>query len=105
MAENTLFRDYLARLAAVAVQGAAREESFYASLADLVSAWAGATKVEGVRVTTLPKATEAGNPDFRLWDGQQHIVGYIEAKAPTVENLEPIVENEQLGCYRSTFRT
>lgn len=103
MAEKALFRDYLARLTAVAAQGDAREESFYAPLADLVSAWAQATKLEAVHVTTLPKSTEAGNPDFRVWDGQQHIIGYIEAKAPTVENLEPIAESEQLQRYRRTF--
>ena len=103
MADNALFRDYLARLTAVAAQGDAREESFYASLADLVAGWARATKVEDVHVTTLPKATEAGNPDFRVWDGRQHIIGYIEAKAPTVENLEPVAESEQLRRYRSTF--
>ncbi|MBC7170453.1 N-6 DNA methylase [Candidatus Bipolaricaulota bacterium] len=103
MAEKALFRDYLARLTAVAAQGDAREESFYASLADFVSAWAGATQVEGIHVTTLPKATEAGNPDFRVWDGHQHVIGYIEAKAPTVENLEPVAESEQLQRYRATF--
>lgn len=103
MAEKALFRDYLARLTAVAAQGDAREESFYASLADLVSAWAGATRVEGIHVTTLPKATEVGNPDFRVWDGHQHVIGYIEAKAPTVENLEPVAESEQLQRYRATF--
>ncbi len=103
MAAKALFRDYLARLTAVAAQGDAREESFYAPLADLVTAWAGATRIEDVHVTTLPKATEAGNPDFRVWDGRQHIIGYIEAKAPAVENLEPVAESEQLRRYRATF--
>ncbi len=39
---------------------------------------------------TAPKKTEAGNPDFRVWDGKQHITGYIEAKDPAIENLDRI---------------
>ncbi|MGC9529003.1 MAG: type ISP restriction/modification enzyme, partial [Candidatus Bipolaricaulaceae bacterium] len=103
MAEKALFRDYLAHLTAVAAQGDAREESFYPALGDLVSTWAKATRIEDVHVTAQPKSTEAGNPDFRVWDGRQHIIGYIEAKAPTMENLEPVAESEQLRRYRSTF--
>ncbi len=50
----------------------------------------------------MPKNTEGGNPDFRLWDGEQHIVGYIEAKEPTKE-LDKIEESEQLRKYRQVF--
>ena len=57
----------------------------------------------GIHITTLPKKTEAGNPDFRIWDGSQHIVGYIEAKAPTIDNLDFIEDSEQLRRYRHTF--
>lgn len=32
---------------------------------------------KNISITTLPKKTEAGNPDFRVWDGRQHIVGRI----------------------------
>ncbi|MDI6759590.1 MAG: N-6 DNA methylase [Candidatus Brocadiaceae bacterium] len=56
-----------------------------------------------IYVTTLPKKTEAGNPDFRVWDGSQHIVGYIEAKGPTVEYLDQIETTEQLKRYLHTF--
>src|SRR5450756_3077534 len=30
-------------------------------------------------LTVLPRQTEAGNPDMRVWSGQQHVTGYIEA--------------------------
>ncbi|MDY0391846.1 MAG: type ISP restriction/modification enzyme [Candidatus Bipolaricaulis sp.] len=103
MADRALFRRYLAALTSVAAQGDAREESFYPALADLISSWAKATQVADVHVTAQPKPTEAGNPDFRVWDGREHIIGYIEAKAPTIENLEPIAESEQLRRYRGTF--
>ncbi len=56
-----------------------------------------------VKITTIPKKTDAGNPDFRLWDGKQHIIGYIEAKAPTIEDLDRIEDTDQLKRYRSTF--
>ena len=43
-------------------------------------------------MTPLPKKTEAGNPDFRIWDGKEKIVGYIEAKDPKIENLDSVEE-------------
>ncbi len=54
-------------------------------------------------MTAQPKKTEAGNPDFRVWDGKQHIIGYIEAKAPRERDLQRISETEQLKRYRGTF--
>jgi len=56
-----------------------------------------------VDVTILPKKTEAGNPDFRIWDGKNHITGYIEAKDPSITNLDYIEDTEQLKRYLSTF--
>ena len=56
-----------------------------------------------IHVTPQPKKTEAGNPDFRVWDGKQHITGYIEAKDPSIENLDRIEDTEQLKRYLHTF--
>ncbi len=56
-----------------------------------------------MEITVLPKRTEAGNPDIRIWDGKNHITGYIEAKDPSVTNLDRIEESEQLKRYRTTF--
>jgi len=55
-----------------------------------------------VQVTVLPKKTDAGNPDFRVWDGSHQVVGYIEAKAPGAK-LDQVEESEQLQRYRHTF--
>jgi hypothetical protein len=30
--------------------------------------------------------------DFRIWDGKQHIIGHIEAKAPTTEYLDQVCD-------------
>lgn len=87
----------------MARQGDAREESFYPALSDMLKAAADATGRKHVRVTTLPKPTDAGNPDFRLWNGTDRIIGYVEAKKPTEERLDLVEESEQLKRYRSTF--
>jgi predicted helicase len=98
-----MLKSYLKKLYEVAGTGDAREESYYSALEKLLKDFADSINKKGVRVTTLPKKTEAGNPDFRIWDGKQHIVGYIEAKQPTVEHLDQIEDIEQLKRYRHTF--
>jgi len=97
------FKDYLRSFVAVLQQGDAREESFYPALAQLFSNYAQESDRTDVHVTTQPKKTEAGNPDFRVWDDKQHIIGYIEAKRPSEKNLQVISESEQLTRYRQTF--
>jgi len=67
--KKPLFKQYFQRLAEVAASGDAREESFYSSLESLFGQMAEATGRKHIHVTTLPKKTEAGNPDFRLWNG------------------------------------
>jgi len=69
----------------------------------MIKQYAGIQKIKNVDVTILPKKTEAGNPDFRVWDGKNHITGYIEAKDPSVTNLDYIERTEQLERYCSTF--
>ena len=103
MSEKTIFSTYLKNLAAVARQGDAREESFYPALANMLAETAHAAGRTDIHVTTLPKPTEGGNPDFRLWNGADRIVGYVEAKKPTEERLDAIEDSEQLQRYRSTF--
>ncbi|PKL48548.1 MAG: DNA methyltransferase [Planctomycetes bacterium HGW-Planctomycetes-1] len=98
-----MLNNYIKDVFRVSRKGDAREESFYKALASLLEISAQQLTNKKIDVTILPKKTEAGNPDFRVWDGNQHITGYIEAKPPTEENLERIAESEQLKRYRSTF--
>ena len=98
-----MLKSYLKKIFKTANQGDAREESYYATLEVLMKNLAHSFGKGKIHITTLPKSTEAGNPDFRVWDGKQHIVGYIEAKAPTVENLDYIEHSEQLKRYMNTF--
>jgi hypothetical protein len=96
-------KDYIKEIFETGKRGDAREESFYPALKDLLEAFAKESGHSKVQVTSQPKKTEAGNPDFRVWDGKQHIVGYIEAKPPTQENLEVIETSDQLKRYLHTF--
>lgn len=88
---------YVGRVAEIIKRGDAREETFYPALEILIKELAEELGQKKPDVTTLPKKTEAGNPDFRVWDGSHNIVGYIEAKQPD-ENLTKIAETEQLHC-------
>jgi predicted helicase len=103
MNTKPLYDKYLKRIHEIDSQGDAREESFYPALAELIGEEAHAGGRNEIRVTTLPKSTEAGNPDFRVWDGENHIIGYVEAKKPSVERLDEIESSEQLKRYLSTF--
>src|SRR5665811_1485513 len=97
-----MIKAYLKNIAKTTAQGDAREESYYAHFSNFLFEFANSIDRSKTQITTLPKKTEAGNPDFRVWDGKQHIVGYIEAKAPG-ENLDVIENKEQLKRYRSVF--
>ncbi len=95
-------KKYLEHLFKTYQMGDAREESYYKHLADFISAFSKSKRNKIIDVTILPKKTEAGNPDFRIWDGRQKIIGYIEAKDLGVD-LDRIEDTEQLERYISTF--
>jgi len=103
MKSKPILTDYFKAIAEVAGQGDAREESFYGCLEILLRQFAASTGRTDIHVTPLPKKTEAGNPDFRVWSGQNQITGYLEAKNPTEENLNNIASTDQLKRYRQTF--
>ncbi len=106
-----MLKSYLKKIFKTANQGDAREESYYSTLESLLKEAAKSFGKQKIHITTLPKSTEAGNPDFRVWDGKQHIVGYIEAKAPTIElragqivlrHFATSIVKQQMAC-RSIF--
>ena len=98
-----MLKSYLKSIYEISNRGDAREESYYSTLEGLLREYTESVGKKKIHITTLPKKTEAGNPDFRIWDGKQHIVGYLEAKAPTVDNLDCIEDSTQLKRYRHTF--
>src|SRR4030043_872277 len=98
-----MLKAYLKNITDTAKRGDAREESYYPVLKELLEEYSNSIGKKKIHVTVLPKRTEAGNPDFRVWDGKQHVTGYIEAKDPTIDNLDRIEETEQLKRYLHTF--
>jgi len=98
-----MLKAYLKKVFEIADRGDDREESYYSTLENLLNEYKESAGKKDIQITTLPKKTEAGNPDFRVWDGKQHIVGYIEAKAPTTKNLDDIEDSDQLKRYLHTF--
>jgi len=98
---TALFESYLESIAELTRRGDAREESYYPALQTLLETLA-PTVGKTVQVTVLPKPTDAGNPDFRVWDGSHQVVGYIEAKTPGAK-LDQVEVCEQLQRYRHTF--
>lgn len=97
-----MINNYLSNLFKTYQKGDAREESYYKHLADFITVFSESKRNKKIDITILPKKTEAGNPDFRIWDGRQKIIGYIEAKDLGVD-LDRIEDSEQLQRYLSTF--
>lgn len=95
-------KNYLSEITETYKRGDAREESYYSTLKNLITDFSGQKLHRPVDVTILPKKTEAGNPDFRIWDGANSITGYIEAKIPGTY-LDDIEETDQLNRYLKTF--
>ena len=83
-------------------KGDATEISYYSTLEQFIKEYSSSKRNKKIEVTTIPKKTEAGNPDFRIWDGRQKIVGYIEAKDLDID-LDKVEDSEQIVRYISTF--
>jgi hypothetical protein len=96
-----ILKPYVARLRQSAVRGDAREESFYPALEFLLNEFSNLTNKKDIYVTVLPKETDAGNPDFRIWHGKR-IVGYIEAKI-LEKDLDEAEKTKQINRYSATF--
>ncbi|MEW6110422.1 MAG: type ISP restriction/modification enzyme [Nitrospirota bacterium] len=106
-----MLKTYLNRILEVTMRGDATESSYYSCVEELIGNYAESIIKKKIHVTTIPQKTDAGNPDFRVWDGKQHIVGYIEAKTPPFTSpldkgskyLDQIEDTEQLKRYLHTF--
>ena len=97
-----MLESYLKSIAQISAHNDQREESYYGALAELISNFASSINRSEISVTVLPKKTEAGNPDFRIWDGENSIVGYIEAKIPGTD-INKTEKSPQLLRYIDTF--
>ncbi|MBD3337609.1 MAG: N-6 DNA methylase, partial [Candidatus Lokiarchaeota archaeon] len=98
-----MLKQYLQNLTNTSERDDAREESYYKDLDGLFKNYGAVRGIQNIDITILPKRTDAGNPDFRVWDGNYHITGYIEAKAPLITNLDHVESTDQLRRYILTF--
>ena len=98
-----MLRAYIKEIYETARTGDTREESYYKPLAAFLETFAGSIRKSRISVTISPQRTEAGNPDFRIWDGRQSIVGYVEAKRPDESDLERVERSDQLQRYLTAF--
>jgi hypothetical protein len=73
-----MLKAYLKKIADTSKHGDAREESYYPVLKDLLDEYCSSISKKNIHIIPQPKKTEAGNPDFRVWDGKQHITGCME---------------------------
>ena len=96
-----MLKQYINRIYQIEKKGDAREESYYSTLEELLNRYGKSIDIS-IHITTMPQKTEAGNPDFRIWNGNNKVIGYIEAKKPGT-NLDLAEESEQLQRYRRTF--
>jgi len=97
-----MVKNYLESIKRLYEKGDTREESFYSILADFLTELVKDIKNIDVDVRILPKKTEAGNPDIKIWKGTNEIIGYVEVKKLN-EELDKIEESEQLERYRKAF--
>ncbi len=97
-----MIETYINEIASITKRGDAREESYYPALAELLKDFSQTKRHKKAEITQLPKKTEAGNPDMRVWDGKHSQVGYVEAKPPKAD-LDEIETTDQLKRYISTF--
>jgi hypothetical protein len=100
--QSKVFKDYLKDVYDTLAKGDAREESFYSHLKDLLESYGESINKE-TEVTISPRESEGGNPDFRVWDGESLITGYIEAKRPSIKDLSKVEDSEQLKRYREAY--
>lgn len=100
--KKDLFHEYIRNIYKLIERGDAREESFYGVLADLIKNYGQSLKKK-TEVTIIPKKSEAGNPDFRIWDGENTITGYIEAKFPSETRLDNVEKTNQLKRYLEAY--
>jgi len=97
-----LIAEYLHQIFKKYRKGDATEISHYSTLEKFLKEFSESKRKKKIEITTIPKKTEAGNPDFRIWDGRQKITGYIEAKDLGAD-LDKVEDSDQVKRYISTF--
>ena len=102
LGDKSLTAEYLQQIFNKYQKGDATEISYYSTLEKFLKVYSESSRKKIIEITTIPKKTEAGNPDFRIWDGRQKITDYVEAKDLGTD-LDRIEDSNQIKRYISTF--
>jgi predicted type IV restriction endonuclease len=87
-----MLKQYFQNILKTYKTGDSTEPSFYPDLKKMLENF---LKSKGIdpNITVQPKKTKAGIPDFTIRKNKE-LIGYVEAKNLTVENLETIENSE-----------
>lgn len=101
-----MFDDYLKDVFKDAKGGRATEPTYYPHLKKLLETAASFFCKTKVKVDILPKRVEGGCPDIVVWDGEQHVFGYVECKdvgADLTPSRMSKTNKDQFKRYLETF--
>jgi len=101
-----VFDDYLKDVFKDAKGGRATEPTYYSHLKKLLETAAPLFGKTKVKVDILPKRVEGGCPDIVVWDGEQHVFGYVECKdvgADLTPSRMSKTNKDQFKRYLETF--
>lgn len=101
-----MFDDYLKDVFKDAKGGRATEPTYYPHLKKLLETGAPLFGKTKVKVDILPKRVEGGCPDIVVWDGEQHVFGYVECKdvgADLTPSRMSKTNKDQFKRYLETF--
>ncbi len=98
-----MLKTYFNRILDIAKPGDATEQSYYSSLEELLKSYAVSINKKQVHVTTIPKKTDAGNPDLRKGALIDKILirrPYVVHKPKTIPPLEKEADLYKLPSQR-----
>lgn len=93
-----MLQTYFQRVYKTFKAGNTVERSYYPDLKQLFEDFLHSKGVDP-NITIEAKKTEAGIPDFTIRKGKE-LIGYVEAKDLTVENLETVEDTDQIKRYK-----
>lgn len=92
--EQTMIDTYIKTIASITKRGDAREECYYPAFAELLEWFSESVRKKKAHVAVLPKKTETGNPDFRVWT-QENIFCW-DVPLPNLTSLLGLTQKQDL---------
>ncbi|MBC7194974.1 MAG: DNA methyltransferase, partial [Caldisericia bacterium] len=98
-----MIEQYLKKIKSFYENGDTTEPSYYEILKSLFINYSQNFLKDNIEVRILPKKTDAGNPDIKISKKNNELIGYIEVKDFSIEDLDKIEDSNQLRRYRDAF--